>query len=378
VQACGGLTNPAAVRSAILLVRRGLCSFDDKVQAGLGAGALAVIIGNSDNSYITITRSASGAVATPCGVIPQVPFGFLESLLGSSQMVVAEYVGQVKLEDEPSYESIDPSSSVGLTADGRVKPDLVAPGTISSVEGGSQCGYTVKGGTSMAAPAVAGAAAIVRQYFADAFYPGGQKGLGVVHSASGSLVKAVLIGGAHSLRGFSGLQALPLAAPSGVQGWGRVSLIDSLPLKGQPTVANLQMVDLEVLSEAGQEHVFCLNANAGAPLTVTLVWHDPAASYRSKEVLLVNDLDLEVRIAALGGLSLHANGGPRPDRVNNVERVRLDDPPAGGIAVVVRAHRLMSEQHYSLVVQGSLSGLLQSSKNPAVGGEGALLALLFV
>ena len=72
-------------------------------------------------------------------------------------------------------------SSRGPCLDGRIKPDIVAPGTNvvstrSSVEsdglwgdgglsGGQESDYTFAGGTSMSTPLVAGAAALVREYF---------------------------------------------------------------------------------------------------------------------------------------------------------------------------------------------------------------------
>jgi hypothetical protein len=76
-----------------------------------------------------------------------------------------------------SFENLATYSSQGPTVDFRVKPDIVAPGTVTSARVGAgsanDCGLTTMAGTSMATPVTAGSALLVRQYFTDGFYPSG-------------------------------------------------------------------------------------------------------------------------------------------------------------------------------------------------------------
>lgn len=113
-------------------------------------------------------------------------------------------------------------SSRGPTADGRVKPEVVAPGTnVVSVRGGAvQRGYEPiapgrpyarASGTSMATPLAAGAATLLREWLVT------QRG---VNNPSAALLKALLIHGAFQLPG--------AATPNMNSGWGRVDLSNTI------------------------------------------------------------------------------------------------------------------------------------------------------
>ncbi|CAM9757487.1 unnamed protein product [Phaeothamnion confervicola] len=67
-------------------------------------------------------------------------------------------------------------SSRGPTPDGRIKPDVVAPGsTLFSAlsASGKTCGWAEEQGTSMATPVVAAAATLAREYFVNGWYQTG-------------------------------------------------------------------------------------------------------------------------------------------------------------------------------------------------------------
>lgn len=259
-------------------------------------------------------------------------------------------------------ESIVFFSSRGWAIDGRIKPDLAAPGhNVTAALGDknittTNCNVATGSGTSYSSPMVAGMAALTRDYFAQGFYPTGtRESSNSMTNVSASLVKAVLINcSVHMLNA----AARP---PSRDQGWGRVDLSRTLLFTNSQE--NLFVDDLPpMFAGAGDEpyKAYLDVTSTGQPLKVTLVWSDyPATAGAGKQ--LVNDLDLLVRAPSLSfagnaltdGWSYHGGGF---DRTNNVEQVNWQAPSTGIVEISVWPHAIPeAEQDFAIVVTGDFS-----------------------
>ena len=260
-----------------------------------------------------------------------------------------------------SANSMASFSSCGPTADGRIKPDLTMPGSnIVSARNdtnvaSNNCATTTMSGTSMASPAAAGMAALVRQYYSDGFYPTGAAVAANHLAPSAALVKATLL---NSTRTMTGTGTGPV--PNNCQGWGRVLLDDTLFFTGQARTLFVADDPGFAQGAAGQTRTFTVQVAAGQPLRVTLAWTDfpstPAAS-----VNLNNDLDLVVAGPSgtfLGNAFANSQSttGGTADRRNNVEQVSLAAPAAGAYTITVRAFNLPSSaQPFALVASGAIN-----------------------
>ncbi len=257
-------------------------------------------------------------------------------------------------------------SSRGPTNDGRIKPDLVAPGVAvvstrtdqnptyeqwgsCSVPAELQTYYVTKGGTSMSTPLTAGAAVLVRQYYEDGWHGEGESTTNLFPVAgdgfnpSAALVKATLVNGAWDMvpgqYGTGPEQELPPGwdssdLPNNAAGYGRVDLEAALfPGSGfgRDPGRDLEVHDASpgLATSAFTDYPVTLAAS-GDPLIVTLVWSDPYAELAAGSQL-VNDLDLTV--TSPGGTVYLSNGIDRTtggaDRVNNVEQVKVTAPETG-------------------------------------------------
>jgi hypothetical protein len=265
-------------------------------------------------------------------------------------------------------DSVASFSSRGPTSDGRIKPDILAPGhkLNSASAGNHDCSREepqfLRAGTSMSAPVISGSALLIREYFEEGFYPCGFRGCGEKVFPSGSLVKAVLINGAvfqkavvHASTGVIKSDQ-SLAPYDHTQGFGATNLLKSLPLKSENDfgvfVRNNEAISL------GEVHSFELDINArscSSEFSVTLTWHDPPAAVGCT-VCLVNDLDLLIEdISTSPAVKHYPNGRKTPDRINNVERIQISNSSGRRYRITVAATRLgpkYDNQKYSLVATG--------------------------
>lgn len=158
---CGPFTNAIATAGEIALVDRGGCSFVDKMQNALDAGAVAAVIVNDDfDDGIFAMAPTDPEEESP---IP----GVMISAEDGQQLKGAPGIS-VTLSAQPfegnGAELVAGLSSRGPSVGGLLKPEVAAPGvTVNSVDVGTGAFPTSKNGTSMACPFVAGAAALVRQ-----------------------------------------------------------------------------------------------------------------------------------------------------------------------------------------------------------------------
>lgn len=154
--AYGGLGKPEELKSVkgkIALIQRGEITFMEKALNAIRAGAVAVIIYNNTNGGFIGNMEAE--VEIPVATISKKDGTELKKLVQKK-----ETYAKTNIVEEKDLLA-DFSSRGPVTSTWEIKPDIVAPGVAinSTIPGG----YLALQGTSMAAPHVAGASALIKQ-----------------------------------------------------------------------------------------------------------------------------------------------------------------------------------------------------------------------
>lgn len=344
--------------------------------------------GNAGSSASTIGSPASGKNVFTVGAAEnEHPFG------GADFCGIGD-TGANSANDVISF------SSRGPCTDGRRKPDIQAPGThvsggvfqasnVSPVSGNGVaaacfdadgvCGgpsnnfwplaqqwYTASSGTSHSAPAVAGATALLRQYFINS----------ALAPPTPAMTKAWLMSSARYMTGVGANDTLP----SNSQGMGMVDLERAFGMTTSDTVIRDQEA-ADLFTASGQERVFFVDvADSGQPFRVTLAWTDAPGPTSGNAY--VNNLDLQVTVGGqiyLGNVFSGASSTPggAADPRNNVESVFLPAGVSGTALVKVIATNIAGDgvpnvggaldQDFALVVANAVPGVAA----PILGASGS-------
>jgi subtilisin family serine protease len=264
-------------------------------------------------------------------------------MTASGKNVIA--VASVGTQTNSSSTAISDFSSRGPAKDGRVKPDVAARGrtVYSSVPGSA---YGTSSGTSMAAPAVTGIAALLTEQWRRT-YAGA--------TPTPAQLKALIIAGAEDLG---------LAGPDYTFGFGLVNAKKSVDFILADEGRGSRIRNLSV--SQGQKFEIPMTVTAAGPLRVILQWPDPAIPYINgasdiADKALVNDLDVHL-VGPQGTIHLpyvlDKNSVLTPasrgvNTVDNTEMLEIANAAPGVYRVVVSGTRVAEGPQKAVVVTTS-------------------------
>lgn len=376
-------------------------NYDRLVRDAQPSGSAVVAAGNQQMTFVFAAGNAgsgSSTVGSPGTAKNVITVGAAENVhpFGGSDGSGVSDSGANSANDVIDF------SSRGPCSDQRKKPDIMAPGTHvtggvpqagkvmtgtgaklaifdgSGVSGGvgsiyfpssGQQFYTASSGTSHSTPAVAGAAALVYQWFIN-------KGWATAAApASPAMIKAYLMNAARYMTGVSANDNLY----SNNQGMGMVNLDTSFDattrmLRDQRTE--------DIFTASGQSRTWTGQVSTGTrPLRITLAWTDAPGSTAGNAYK--NNLDLTVTVNGTvyrGNVFTGANStaGGSADVRNNVESVFLPAGTIGAVSITVSGTNINSDgvpnsggsvdQDFALVAYN-----FTEVQAPAIAGGGSSL-----
>ncbi|MBN2384035.1 S8 family serine peptidase [bacterium] len=323
------------------------------------------ISGSPRNPFMLVF--SAGNAGNDCGG----PYPCMESITDPKEAKNVIVVGSTDSERSASgdIDAISDFSSRGFCVDGRVKPDVMAPGdNIISTENRdglvdmscdlSPAGTTTHAycsGTSMSSPHVTGFAALFIEFWRVHYYTSSTPLPATINAAI--ICTTDDLGGADD-----GWGHVITNRPNEHQGWGRVNMDRLL----NPPVPIQFYENPLLLDDSGDYYEIQIQAyNTSEPLRITLAWTD-APGLADANPALVNNLNLRVtdpnstywRGNYFGTDGWSQSGGSY-DTLNNIENVWIENPIAGTYTLRVTGTTIAgdgyyyngdtTDQHFSLV-----------------------------
>lgn len=272
-------------------------------------------------------------------------------------------------------------SGWGPSDDGRIKPDVVANGwSLFSCASGGNSSYTTMNGTSMAAPNVAGSAALLQQLWMTTI-PGG--------AMRASTLRGLIIHTADSLSATPG--------PDYRHGWGLMNTHAAADLVLAAATGHNSYIEELTLNASNPVRLWSVVPQAGTNLRASLAWTDPPGTatdaINNRIPRLAHDLDLRLADPHADPLQpiVHfpyvlnwanpAAPAETGDNIrDNIEQVCIESPPARPHVLRVSHKGTLGDdgQPFSLILCGlesiqplaPLSAALdQPSQTVATGGH---------
>ncbi len=379
--------------------------YDALVRDAQPAGAPFPAAGNQEYTIIFAAGndgSGSNTVGTPGTAKNIITVGASENVqaFGGADGCGVPDTGADNLNDIIGF------SSRGPTADGRKKPEIVAPGThvsggapqasiasptgsgtgaqLACFNGTGVCGgtggsnffpagqqwYSASSGTSHSTPAIAGYAALIRQHFINQS----------MTPPTPAMTKALMMNSARYLNGAGANDTLP----SNNQGMGEANFNNYFDLFTTGSIMRDQLA-ADKFTASGQQRVITGSINTNAkPFRVTLAWTDTPGPTSGNA--FVNNLDLEVTVGGntyKGNVfsgAVSATGGAADIR-NNVESVFVPAGVSGNFVIKVKGTNIAGngvpgdadalDQDFALIVYNGTAGALPvvQGGTPAITAE---------
>lgn len=262
-------------------------------------------------------------------------------------------------------------SQAGPTNDGRIKPEISAPGssvivaTWDDEDPNRDDAYSLASGTSFSSPAVAGGVALLQQHYHN---------LNNQYMLS-STVKGLLCHSADDIPSWNSFN--DVIGPDPKTGFGLMNLEKAAQIISTNAIDPLSIVEFDL--ENGETYTLNFTSmDSDQMLEATISWNDPVSTALFREKELVNDIDIRINDEnntffpwKLDTTDITSPAIKGDNLVDNIEKIEVENPNGDYLITVSHKGTLESPQKVSLIVSGN--GNLTLSRNNYELGDKKLL-----